>query len=106
VPKHPVRKSLREVSMLVAFEMPPLEQLIVWRLTRSCNTKNICLLTIWCYALARSAVLMSLQKPEQDLPHLQKAIVLNAENEVSWYSLPQAQPSEVTKQGIKPSVEP
>jgi hypothetical protein len=49
---------------------------------------------------------MSLQKPEQDLPHLQKAIILNAENEVSWYSLPQAQPSEVTKQGIKPSVEP
>jgi len=39
-------KSLREVSMLVALKTRPWEQLIVWRLTRSCNTKNICLLTI------------------------------------------------------------
>jgi predicted Zn-dependent protease len=27
---------------------------------------------------------MSLQKPEQALSHLQKAIALNPENEVSW----------------------
>jgi tetratricopeptide (TPR) repeat protein len=35
-------------------------------------------------------VLMSLKKPEESLPHLQKAIVLNAEDEVAWYRLSQA----------------
>jgi len=85
-------------------------------------------------------VLMSLQKHEQALPHLQKAIGLNPENDVSCYWLSQvqgilantveqkrafaeferlhertfqparmreqAQPSEVTKQALEPSVEP
>jgi tetratricopeptide (TPR) repeat protein len=41
--------------------------------------------------LGLAAVLMSQQKPERALPHLQKAIALNAENEVSWYRLAQAE---------------
>ena len=41
--------------------------------------------------LGLAAVLMSLQKPEQALPHLQKAAALNAENEVAWYRLSQVQ---------------
>ena len=41
--------------------------------------------------LGLAAVLMSLQKPNLALPHLQKAITLNAGNEVSWYRLSQAQ---------------
>ena len=34
---------------------------------------------------------MSVQKPDMALPHLQKAISLNAANEVSWYRLSQVQ---------------
>ena len=34
---------------------------------------------------------MSLQKPDLALPHLQKAVALNAENEVAWYRLSQVQ---------------
>jgi len=41
--------------------------------------------------LGLAAVLMSLQKPDLALPHLQKAITLNAGNEVAWYRLSQAQ---------------
>lgn len=37
--------------------------------------------------LGLAAVLMSQQKPEQALVHLQKAIALNADDEVSWYRL-------------------
>jgi tetratricopeptide (TPR) repeat protein len=37
--------------------------------------------------LGLAAVLMSLHKPEQALAHLQKAIALNGDNEVSWYRL-------------------
>ncbi len=37
--------------------------------------------------LGLAAVLTSLQKPDLALPHLQKAISLNRENEVSWYRL-------------------
>jgi tetratricopeptide (TPR) repeat protein len=41
--------------------------------------------------LGLASVLMSEQKPERALPHLQKAIALNAENEVSWYRLAQVE---------------
>ena len=41
--------------------------------------------------LGLAAVLMSLQKPEQALPHLQKAAALNAGSEVAWYRLSQVQ---------------
>ncbi len=41
--------------------------------------------------LGLAAVLMSLQKPDLALPHLQKAVALNAENEVAWYRLSQVQ---------------
>ncbi len=41
--------------------------------------------------LGLAAVLMSLQKPDQALPHLQTAITLNAANEVAWYRLSQVQ---------------
>ena len=41
--------------------------------------------------LGLAAVLMSLQKPELALPHLQKAVSLNAGNEVAWYRLSQVQ---------------
>jgi tetratricopeptide (TPR) repeat protein len=41
--------------------------------------------------LGLAAVLMSLQKPDVALLHLQKAITLNAGNEVSWYRLSQVQ---------------
>lgn len=41
--------------------------------------------------LGLAAVLMSVQKPDMALPHLQKAISLNAANEVSWYRLSQVQ---------------
>jgi predicted Zn-dependent protease len=41
--------------------------------------------------LGLAAVLTSLQKPDLALPHLQKAITLNAGNEVSWYRLSQVQ---------------
>lgn len=43
--------------------------------------------------LGLASVLMSQQKPQQALPHLQKAIELNHENEVSWYRLSQVQRS-------------
>jgi tetratricopeptide (TPR) repeat protein len=43
--------------------------------------------------LGLASVLMSQQKPQQALPHLQKAIELNQENEVSWYRLSQVQRS-------------
>jgi predicted Zn-dependent protease len=36
-------------------------------------------------------VLLSLQKPELALPHLNQAIQLNAQNEVAWYRLAQVQ---------------
>ena len=39
--------------------------------------------------LGLAATLMSLQKPELALPHLQEAISLNSQNEVSWYRLSQ-----------------
>lgn len=39
--------------------------------------------------LGLAAVLMSLQKPDLALPHLQKAVALNAGNEVAWYRLSQ-----------------
>jgi tetratricopeptide (TPR) repeat protein len=39
--------------------------------------------------LGLAAVLTSLQKPELALPHLQKAIALNPQNDVSWYRLSQ-----------------
>jgi tetratricopeptide (TPR) repeat protein len=41
--------------------------------------------------LGLAAVLMSVQKPDMALPHLQKAITLNFANEVSWYRLSQVQ---------------
>jgi tetratricopeptide (TPR) repeat protein len=41
--------------------------------------------------LGLAAVLMSLQKPDLALPHLQNAITLNAGNEVSWYRISQVQ---------------
>jgi tetratricopeptide (TPR) repeat protein len=41
--------------------------------------------------LGLAVVLMSEQKPERALPHLQKAIALNAENEVSWFRLVQVE---------------
>ncbi len=41
--------------------------------------------------LGLAAVLMSLQKPELALPHLQKAVSLNTGNEVAWYRLSQVQ---------------
>jgi len=39
--------------------------------------------------LGLAAVLMSMQKPDLALPHLQKAVTLNAGNEVAWYRLSQ-----------------
>jgi tetratricopeptide (TPR) repeat protein len=41
--------------------------------------------------LGLASVLMFAHKPELALPHLQKAIALNAKNEVSWYRLVQVQ---------------
>ena len=41
--------------------------------------------------LGLAAVLMSLQKPDLALPHLQKAVALNPGNEVVWYRLSQVQ---------------
>ena len=41
--------------------------------------------------LGLASVLLSLQKPELALPHLQQAIELNAQNEVAWYRLGQVQ---------------
>jgi len=41
--------------------------------------------------LGLGAVLTSLQKPAEALPHLQKAIRLNSQNEVGWYRLSQVQ---------------
>lgn len=41
--------------------------------------------------LGLASVLMSLQKPEQALPHLQAAITLNPDNPVAWYRLSQLQ---------------
>jgi tetratricopeptide (TPR) repeat protein len=41
--------------------------------------------------LGLASVLLSLQKPGLALPHLQQAIELNAQNEVAWYRLGQAQ---------------
>lgn len=41
--------------------------------------------------LGLAAVLASLQKPELALPHLQKAIALNPQNDVSWYRLSQVE---------------
>jgi tetratricopeptide (TPR) repeat protein len=41
--------------------------------------------------LGIASVLLSLQKPELALPHLQKAIELNPQNEVAWYRLGQVQ---------------
>jgi tetratricopeptide (TPR) repeat protein len=41
--------------------------------------------------LGLAAVLIAAQKPEQALPHLQKAIALDAEDEVAWYRLAQVQ---------------
>jgi tetratricopeptide (TPR) repeat protein len=41
--------------------------------------------------LGLAAVLMSQQKPELALPHVQKAISLNADNQVSWYRLAQVE---------------
>jgi len=41
--------------------------------------------------LGLAAVLIAEQKPEQALPHLEKAIALDAEDEVAWYRLAQAQ---------------
>jgi tetratricopeptide (TPR) repeat protein len=38
-----------------------------------------------------AAVLMSTQKPDLALPHLEKAVALNAGNEVAWYRLSQVQ---------------
>ena len=34
---------------------------------------------------------MSMQKPDLALPHLQKAVALNAGNEIEWYRLSQVQ---------------
>jgi len=41
--------------------------------------------------LGLAAVFVTLQKPGQALPHLQKAIAVDAENEVAWYRLAQVQ---------------
>ena len=41
--------------------------------------------------LGLAAVFMSLQKPDQALPHLQRAVALNPGNEVAWYRLSQVQ---------------
>jgi len=41
--------------------------------------------------LGLASVLMSLQKPDLALPHLLKAVALNAGNEVAWYRLSQVQ---------------
>jgi tetratricopeptide (TPR) repeat protein len=41
--------------------------------------------------LGLASVLMFAHKPKLALPHLQKAIALNAKNEVSWYRLVQAE---------------
>jgi predicted Zn-dependent protease len=41
--------------------------------------------------LGLAAVFMSLHKPDQALPHLQKAVALHPENEVAWYRLSQVQ---------------
>ena len=41
--------------------------------------------------LGLAAVLMSLQKPDLALPHLQQAVSLNSGNEVAWYRLSQVQ---------------
>ena len=41
--------------------------------------------------LGLAAVLMSQQKPDVALPHLQKGVSLNAGNEVAWYRLSQVQ---------------
>ena len=41
--------------------------------------------------LGLGAVLASLQNPAEALPHLQKAIRLNSQNEVGWYRLSQVQ---------------
>jgi len=41
--------------------------------------------------LGLGSVLMSLQKPDLALPHLQKATALDAGNEVAWYRLSQVQ---------------
>jgi tetratricopeptide (TPR) repeat protein len=41
--------------------------------------------------LGLASVLLSLQKAELALPHLRKAIELNAQNEVAWYRLGQVQ---------------
>lgn len=41
--------------------------------------------------LGLAATLMAQQKPELALPHLQQAIALNRDNEVSWWRLAQAQ---------------
>jgi predicted Zn-dependent protease len=41
--------------------------------------------------LGLGSVLMSLQKPELALPHLQRATALDPGNEVSWYRLSQVQ---------------
>jgi tetratricopeptide (TPR) repeat protein len=41
--------------------------------------------------LGLASVLLSLREPELALPHLRKAIDLNAQNEVAWYRLGQAQ---------------
>jgi tetratricopeptide (TPR) repeat protein len=43
--------------------------------------------------LGLASVLMSQQKPQEALPHLQKAIELDQQNEVSWYRLSQVQRS-------------
>jgi tetratricopeptide (TPR) repeat protein len=40
--------------------------------------------------LGLASTLISLRKPELALPHVQQAIALNAQNEVSWYRLSQA----------------
>lgn len=41
--------------------------------------------------LGLGAVLTSLEKPELALPHIQKAVALNNQNEVAWYRLSQVQ---------------
>lgn len=41
--------------------------------------------------LGLASVLMSMQKPVLALPHLQKAVALNVQNEVAWYRLSQVQ---------------
>src|ERR1700722_19674680 len=43
--------------------------------------------------LGLASGVLSLQKPELALPHLHQAIELNAQNEVAWYRLGQAQKS-------------